>query len=111
MKKTFKMLLLFVFIFLVVVKVDAKSMYEEEWHNYYEEMDDERYEYNYFYDVVGLNDGSIQLGITDYDISEDEYFWGGLIAKYDASGEEIWRSEKANFYFLKGVKTSDGIVV
>ena len=94
MKKAFKFLL--VFILFVVVKVDAATVYQKDWSNYY--WDSENY---YFYDVVGLNDGSINLGSVNYEKEDGNYFYGSSIIKYDKNGDEVWKNEKEYYYFLK----------
>ena len=106
MKKTFKMLLLFVFMFLVVLKVDAATPYQEDWSKHYWDS-----KYYYFFDAVGVNDGNINLGTVEYQKEDGDYFYGSSIIKYDKNGDEVWENEKEYYYYLKGTETSDGIVV
>ena len=104
MKKTFKILLLFVFMFLVVLKVDAKEKFQEEWiksYNYNDNNSD-------FWDVIVLKDGSIGVGKRCYG---DDYIYGGMIAKYDLTGNLVWKIENDENYYLKISDVGDGFVV
>ena len=104
MKKTFKILLLFVFMFLVVLKVDAKEKFQEEWiksYNYNDNNSD-------FWDVIVLKDGSIGVGERCYG---DDYIYGGMIAKYDLTGNLVWKIENDENYYLKISDVGDGFVV
>ena len=104
MKKTFKFIVVFIFLFMIGIKVNAESMYEEVWRNKYGDYDD----YIYLSDVITLSDGFINLGGADRYISEDEFYYGSYVARYDFSGKELWKFEKEYYYYLMKYKL-DGV--
>lgn len=110
MKKTLKYLLLFICLFLVGVRVDAATSYQEDWYDYYNYSDD----YNIYWDVFSVSDGSIALGERSYYQTIDsvnEELYGGMIVKHNSNGEVVWKIEKENYYYLKGTKVDDGFLV